>query len=203
MCIHAGMRPVKALRMSAGLGAMGYGMASNVRKKMASDNTLYIFDVDRAVCQKFQTEFSSYGKIEIAANARGTADDSVGVVSILPSAPTVRETFLHESTGIIAAKKDRTRVLLECSTISSSSTKRIGLEAMAAESGLYVDGPVSVSLSLFPAVHDDRPHSRDVSLINISREAPLLRRRGHSPSSWGTRRGHIRAQPRSVCGSWS
>ncbi|KAM5354816.1 hypothetical protein ACJ41O_001462 [Fusarium nematophilum] len=126
-----------------GLGAMGYGMASNVRKKMPKENALYIFDVDLAVCQKFKDELGGHGKIEIVANARDTAQDSIVVVSILPSAAIVRDTFLNETTGIVTARKNPERVLLECSTIDKHSAQSIGLEAMGASSGVYIDSPVS------------------------------------------------------------
>ncbi|POR33571.1 Uncharacterized protein TPAR_06266 [Tolypocladium paradoxum] len=126
-----------------GLGAMGYGMASNIRKKMPKDGVLYIFDVDLSVCHKFKEEFGGYGKVEIVDNAKEAAENSAGVVSVLPSAAIVRDTFLNETTGIIASKKNGERLLLECSTIDSSSAQSIGRQVVAAMSGVYIDGPVS------------------------------------------------------------
>lgn len=128
-----------------GLGAMGYGMASNLRKKMHKEKVLYIYDINFLACKKFKMEFEGYGSIEITGNAKDTAEHSIGVVSILPSAAVVRETFLNKTTGLVAAGKDEGRILLECSTIDSISTQDIGTDVMAQASGVYVDGPVSVS----------------------------------------------------------
>ena len=126
---------------------MGYGMASNVRKSMPHECVLYIFDVNTSVCQKFKQDFGSYGDIEIVQEAKNTAENSVAVVSMLPSAAIVRETFLDSSKGVIAARKNSDRVLLECSTIDSTSAQDIGEKTMAAGSGVYIDAPVSVGLT--------------------------------------------------------
>jgi len=123
---------------------MGYGMASNIRKKMPPEYVLYVFDVSASVCQRFKRELGGYGRIEIVDSARAVAEDAVGVVSILPSAAVVQETFLNKKTGIVAAIKNVERILLECSTIDSYSVQRIGREAIGAASGVYVDSPVSV-----------------------------------------------------------
>jgi len=108
---------------------------------------MYVFDVNSIACEKFKQELSSFGDIQIVASAKSVADESVAVVSILPSAAIVSDTFLNQSSGVIAAKQNPDRILLECSTIDSASTQRIGQEVMKAESGTYVDSPVSVSVA--------------------------------------------------------
>lgn len=124
---------------------MGYGMAANIRKKIPKENVLYIFDVNVSVCDKFKKQFGQYGKIEIVQNAKEATEASLGVVSVLPSAAIVQDTFLNETTGVIAAGANVDRALLECSTVDSPTASSIGRQVMTAKSGMYIDGPVSVS----------------------------------------------------------
>jgi len=126
-----------------GLGAMGYAMAMNVRKKMSPTATLYINDVYRPSLEKFKEEFHSHGPIEIADSARDVAEHSQTVISIVPAAQHVKQVYLDKSTGVIAASKNSDRLLLECSTIDSQSTKEVGEALKEAGSGLYIDTPVS------------------------------------------------------------
>ncbi|KAM5357688.1 hypothetical protein ACJZ2D_016016 [Fusarium nematophilum] len=126
-----------------GLGAMGYGMASNTRRKMSKTQVLYIFDVNPSVCQRFKDELQKSGDVQIASSAKEVAERSVGVISILPSAAIVEKTFLDGITGVVAARKNGQRILIECSTIDNPSAQRIGQEIMGAGSGIYVDSPVS------------------------------------------------------------
>lgn len=125
---------------------MGYAMASNVRKKMNANVTLYINDINFAACTRFKNEHSSYGKIEIVSTAREAADDSKVVLSIVPGAEDVKKVYLDEDNGIIAARKDEQRVLCECSTIDVQSTREVGEKLQAAGLGTYMDTPVSVRL---------------------------------------------------------
>lgn len=90
------------LTFHAGLGAMGYGMASNIRKKMPQAQVSYIYDVNSLECRKFKEEFESYGKVQIVENAKAATEHSSGVISILPSAVVVRETFLDGITGVVS-----------------------------------------------------------------------------------------------------
>ncbi|KXJ87805.1 putative 3-hydroxyisobutyrate dehydrogenase [Microdochium bolleyi] len=134
-----------------GLGAMGYGMAKNVRQRMDRNATLYVNDVNRAACEAFKAEFSSLGAIEIAESARLVAEHALRVVSIVPSAEHVRDVYLNGETGVVAAKGrdsaaqplDFMRLYLECSTIDVASAREIGTALQQAGMGTYVDGPVS------------------------------------------------------------
>lgn len=125
---------------------MGYAMASNIRKKMHPDATLYINDINASACARFTDEYSSFGPIETVSTAREAANDAKVVISIVPGAKDVKEVYLDEKNGVIAATKDEERVLCECSTIDVKSTREVGEALKAAGLGLYVDTPVSVSL---------------------------------------------------------
>lgn len=127
-----------------GLGAMGYAMASNIRKKAPAESTVYVNDINNSACERFKAEYGSYGPIEIVATAREAAENSKVVISIVPGAVDVKKVYLDEKDGVIASRPDKERVLCECSTIDVKSTREVG-EALAAKGlGTYVDTPVSV-----------------------------------------------------------
>jgi 3-hydroxyisobutyrate dehydrogenase len=123
---------------------MGYAMASNIRKKLPADSILYINDVNAAACERFKAEYSSHGPIEIISTAREAAQNSKVVISIVPGAADVKQVYLDEKNGVIAATPDEQRVMCECSTIDVKSTREVGEALKAKGMGTYVDTPVSV-----------------------------------------------------------
>ncbi|OAP57939.1 hypothetical protein AYL99_08677 [Fonsecaea erecta] len=126
-----------------GLGNMGYRMAVNLRKKMDPEATLYVYDVVEAACQLFSDQCSGYGKIVVATSSREVATKCPTLLSIVPMSKHVRQVYLDPENGVIAAPKDRNRLMLECSTIEIKATQDVGREVMAAGAGIYVDTPVS------------------------------------------------------------
>jgi 3-hydroxyisobutyrate dehydrogenase-like beta-hydroxyacid dehydrogenase len=130
-----------------GLGAMGYAMAKNIRKKMLPTGTLYIFDVFRSACERFYDEMQAFGPTVIADSPREAAELSGTVISIVPGADEVRQVFLDATTGIIVARSNPERLILECSTIDSHSTRAVGEALLVGGAGTYVDTPVSVCLT--------------------------------------------------------
>ena len=127
---------------------MGYAMAMNIRKKMPSTSTLYINDINASACTRFTSSYSSHGPIEIVATAREAAEDASVLISIVPGASDVKAVYLDEKTGVIAAKKNGERLMLECSTIDVESTKEVGTKLGDAGLGTYIDAPVSVRFRL-------------------------------------------------------
>jgi 3-hydroxyisobutyrate dehydrogenase-like beta-hydroxyacid dehydrogenase len=127
-----------------GIGAMGYGMAMNIRKEIPNSSTLFITDVFRPSCEKFKAEFSSHGPIEILDSAREVAERALTIISIVPSANNVRQVYLDNEHGIIAAKASPDRLMLECSTIDVETARDVGETLIKANAGLYIDTPVSV-----------------------------------------------------------
>lgn len=131
----------------AGLGAMGYGMATNIRKKMTSVAILYVFDLSKSVCERLRDELKEFGPIVIANSPREAAESSHVVVSIVPGANEVRQVYLDDRTGVIAATRNSERLLLECSTIDVQSSQSVGEALLLAGAGTFVDTPVSVGFS--------------------------------------------------------
>lgn len=126
---------------------MGYAMAKNIRKKMSPTGTLYIFDIFRSACERFYDEMQACGPTVIADSPREAAELSSTVISIVPGADEVRQVFLDTATGVIAARRNPERLILECSTIDSQSTQAVGEALLVGGTGIYVDTPVSVCLT--------------------------------------------------------
>jgi 3-hydroxyisobutyrate dehydrogenase-like beta-hydroxyacid dehydrogenase len=127
---------------------MGYPMAASIRRKTPSSSTLYIYDIHLPSCERFITEFSSHGPIETVSSPKEAASKSQVLVSIVPGAKDVEKVYLDPVDGVIAASAagndGKERLMLECSTIDSATTRRVGIKLAEAGQGRYVDTPVSV-----------------------------------------------------------
>lgn len=144
------------LTHQSGVGAMGYPMAMNVRKKLSKENTMYIYDVDQSACQRFKEEFeSSSGAIQVASSPKDIAEKARTIVSILPSGAIVRDVYLNSETGIAAANSSESsngsaaRLYVECSTIDIETTRDVGEKLRELQMGHYVDAPVSARVRDF------------------------------------------------------
>lgn len=122
---------------------MGFNMAANVRERMASSATLWIFDLNLVACRRFVERFHSFGHIEITTSAKELACRSAVVISMVPMDDHVRTVYLNEHLGIIAATPDKNRLFLECSTIDITTTQEIGRKIIKEAVGTYIDAPVS------------------------------------------------------------
>lgn len=127
---------------------MGYAMASNIRRKIPSTSTLYINDINAAACTRFQSQYSSHGPIEIVSTARDAAENASIVISIVPGGADVKKVYLDSQDGVMAAKQNGSRLMLECSTIDVESTREVGEKLGKEGLGVYIDAPVSVSCVL-------------------------------------------------------
>jgi 3-hydroxyisobutyrate/3-hydroxypropionate dehydrogenase len=56
---------------------MGFPMATNLRKKIPKECTLYVNDVDKAAVERFVKEISQYGPVEVCATAKEITEKSV------------------------------------------------------------------------------------------------------------------------------
>ncbi|CAH0015667.1 unnamed protein product [Clonostachys rhizophaga] len=128
-----------------GLGIIGYGMASNLRKKIPASSTLHVLDLDQTIIQRLINEYGSYGKIEAASSAKDLVTKvGAGVVlSSLPAGPHVRKVYLDPENGVIAAAKNPERLIIECSTIEIEFTQELGKTIIDAGLGHFVDATVS------------------------------------------------------------
>lgn len=123
---------------------MGYAMAANIRKKLPGGVTLQIFDVYAPSCERFRSEFSSFGTIKIVSSAREAAENAKVLISIVPTGANVEAVYLDRENGVIAASRDPERLFVECSTIESHIAVDVSARLSTAGTGRYVDAPVSV-----------------------------------------------------------
>jgi len=56
---------------------MGFPMASNLRKKIPKESTLYVNDVDQSAVQRFVQEHESYGPVKVLSSAKEITEHSV------------------------------------------------------------------------------------------------------------------------------
>ncbi|EXK36629.1 hypothetical protein FOMG_09802 [Fusarium oxysporum f. sp. melonis 26406] len=128
-----------------GLGIIGYGIASNLRKKIPASSTLQVLDLDQAIIQRLINDFGSYGKIEVASSPKDLVNKvGAGVVlSSLPAGPHVRKVYLDPENGVIAATKNPERLMIDCSTIEIEFTQELGKTIIDAGLGSFVEATVS------------------------------------------------------------
>ncbi|CEI68004.1 unnamed protein product [Fusarium venenatum] len=128
-----------------GLGIIGFGIASNLRKKIPATTTLHVLDLDQIIIQRLINEFGSYGKIEVASSPEDLVNKvGAGVVlSSLPAGPHVRKVYLDPENGVIAATKNPERLIIDCSTIEIEFTQELGKTIIDAGLGSFVEATVS------------------------------------------------------------
>lgn len=56
---------------------MGFPMASNLRRKIPKESTLYVNDVDTAAVERFVKELSSVGPVKVLNTAKEITENSV------------------------------------------------------------------------------------------------------------------------------
>ncbi|EGP83804.1 uncharacterized protein MYCGRDRAFT_48355 [Zymoseptoria tritici IPO323] len=124
-----------------GLGVMGYPMASNLLKKMDSATLLYVFDVAKAVVDKFVEEGD--GRVFACQSSKEVADKSDVILSMVPEGSHVRSVYLEPQSGVLASSL-ASKILIDCSTIDTASSLAVrdSCAELHPEARFY-DAPVS------------------------------------------------------------
>nr|GAT57670.1 predicted protein [Mycena chlorophos] len=125
-----------------GLGAMGWPMAQQLLSKNPA-STFYIFDVDRTLLDKFAQ--SAPDRVKIAANATEVATKADWVFTIVPEGRHVRQVYLAEGTGILAAENLAGKTFIDCSTIDIETSLDVGLGLAAKLSNNYLSGCIAIA----------------------------------------------------------
>lgn len=128
---------------STGLGIIGYGMASNLHKRLPPTTTLYIYDINPKVINHLITNYSNHGRIEAASSAKDLASKTGTMLSSLPTGLHVRKIYLDLENRVTAATKNPGRLLIECSTMEIESTQEVGKIIRDAGLGTFVNATVS------------------------------------------------------------
>lgn len=122
---------------------MGYGMASNLRKRLPESATLHVFDVNEKVIAKFIQEHQHCGPIHNSLSPKQLATDCDVLISMVPADQHVQTVYFDAQQGVIAAPRNPRRLLLDCSTIDIEGSQENGEKLRSAGAGIYVDCPVS------------------------------------------------------------
>ncbi|PCG92836.1 Dehydrogenase, multihelical [Penicillium occitanis (nom. inval.)] len=128
-----------------GLGQMGHGMVKNLRQKIPKQSLLVIYDINKAVTEKFVAEHAKGNNVRIAASPKEVAEIADVVLTSVPQARHVRDVFLNPETGLLASesKPGRKILFLELSTIEVATSLEIAKKVEAGGYGEFVDAPCS------------------------------------------------------------
>lgn len=155
---------------------MGFGMASNIRRKMSSSATLYINDPNPDACKRFILENSNVGPVEPVSTAMEAAKKATIIITMVPLPQHVKEIYLDASTGVLAATAHTDLSNLMCidsSTIDPATTRSVGAALTEAGVGTYIDAPVSGGIAraadgnLAFMIGHPTPHPRIQNIISL------------------------------------
>ncbi|RDB16898.1 putative 3-hydroxyisobutyrate dehydrogenase, mitochondrial [Hypsizygus marmoreus] len=135
-----------------GLGAMGYPMAVQLRRKIPNSSELCIFDVNQSVLQRFQQEEGDFGPIRVASKAKEVAEKSDFIISIVPEGIHVKEVYLHPEDGLLAAEDTSAKIFVDWQV---SKYSHHGLISHSSFISSTIDP--ATSLAVGRAVHASHP----------------------------------------------
>ncbi|KAL7275658.1 hypothetical protein RUND412_001391 [Rhizina undulata] len=124
-----------------GLGRMGYPMARNLRQKLPKEDTLVVYDVNKAATKQFVEELGE--GVEVAGDGVvEIANKSDTIITMLPEPSHVNEVF---STILQLPKflaSPRQKLFIDCSTIDVATSVSLG-GLVHRGGGIFLDAPVS------------------------------------------------------------
>ncbi|KXS94526.1 hypothetical protein AC578_4145 [Pseudocercospora eumusae] len=130
-----------------GLGVMGYPMAMNLRKKIASDRTLLVCDINQDAIKRFQDQTKSLGPVKVVDTAYEAFQQADLVLTMLPSDAAVKSVYLDPEAGLFAAAKSAgnagpRKLLMECGTIAQATISEVS-KISKDYNVTFIDAPVS------------------------------------------------------------
>ncbi|KAF8576264.1 3-hydroxyisobutyrate dehydrogenase [Ramaria rubella] len=128
-----------------GLGAMGYPMAVQLRRKLPVSTSLCIFDLDSAALQRFVRATGGFGETQIAGSAKEVAERAECIITIVPEGAHVKAVYLTPETGLLATDTSG-KLFLDSSTIDTGSSLEVGKAVSASHltnPPRFYDAPVS------------------------------------------------------------
>ncbi|KXN90821.1 putative 3-hydroxyisobutyrate dehydrogenase, mitochondrial [Leucoagaricus sp. SymC.cos] len=137
-----------------GLGAMGYPMAQQLRRKIPKTSILWVYDIDTAAATRFleeETQFDSKSRIQLAevyvgSCSRDIAEKSEFIITIVPEGSHVRSVYLDKETGLLSAADTSRKHFVDCSTIDIVTSLSVGNAvrlSSQADPPTFHDAPVS------------------------------------------------------------
>ncbi|KFY80411.1 hypothetical protein V499_00710 [Pseudogymnoascus sp. VKM F-103] len=127
-----------------GLGIMGYPMAQNLRKALPPTSTLVICELSQKQIDKFILETSQHGPIKVVSSPKEVSDNSDFIITMLPKGPHVLGVFTNPTNGLLAAAPSASpKFFLDCSTIETATSLKVGKAVESSGLGRFADSPVS------------------------------------------------------------
>ncbi|EKM74942.1 hypothetical protein AGABI1DRAFT_116631 [Agaricus bisporus var. burnettii JB137-S8] len=117
-----------------GLGAMGFPMAEQLRRKIPRTCTLWVYDIDLVATEKFVKQELQYdigrdrqgARVKIATSSREVVDKSEFIVTIVPEGSHVKSVYLDENLGLLSASCTAGKHFVDCSTIDITTSLSVG-----------------------------------------------------------------------------
>ncbi|RWA14653.1 hypothetical protein EKO27_g474 [Xylaria grammica] len=123
---------------------MGWGMAMNLRQKIPKEAKMVICEISESRRNQFIQKAQTKGVVTVADSPREVAEQSDVVITMLPKGPHVRDVFTNKETGLLSASPRKSPIhFIDCSTIETTTSVKIGKEVAKSGFGTFVDAPVS------------------------------------------------------------
>lgn len=152
-------------------------MAGQLRRKLPSTTTLWIYDVDTTSTSRFLEEETRLdaksnvqgAQVRIGSSSREVAEESDFIITIVPEGTHVQAVYLSEGTGLLSAPDTSGKHFVDCSTIDIATSLSVG-KAVRSSSKIntptFHDAPVSggtpgaaaATLTFMVGIEKNSPH---------------------------------------------
>ncbi|KAK6371513.1 hypothetical protein LTS17_008763 [Exophiala oligosperma] len=127
-----------------GLGIMGFPMFCNLAGKIPSTSTVHFYDVNPESMERALREPGLVAKLDRCSSAKGVAEKSDILISMVPEGKHVREVYLNPKSGVLSATNLSDKILLDSSTIDTTTSLSVGEETSKRHpTAKFYDAPVS------------------------------------------------------------
>ncbi|RKL43250.1 hypothetical protein BFJ72_g4663 [Fusarium proliferatum] len=128
-----------------GLGVMGWGMANNIRSKIAESDSLCVCELSKERLGQWLGQAPGKAPIKVAQTPKEVIEQSDVVFTMLPAGTHVADVMTNPTTGLLSADAChlKKKLFLECSTIDIETSLHIASQVKKLENCVFVDAPVS------------------------------------------------------------
>lgn len=118
-------------------------MAQNLRKRLPAEDTLVVYDINKAATEQFSAE--SRLDVQVAADVNEVVQYSETIVTMLPEPAHVSSVFSNLAKSPPALKSNKKRLFIDSSTIDITTSLNISrlVSDTPTLNGTFVDAPVS------------------------------------------------------------
>lgn len=118
-------------------------MATNLRAKIPTGDTLWVHDVNTAATEDFLK--ANPHNVHVADNVRQLAENAETIITSLPAPQHVKHVFkeMLEPATLLEASVNKERLFIDCSTIDPMTSRDVALAAVSSGQGKFIDAPMS------------------------------------------------------------